>query len=211
MSARTLTQADRLIGEIDKAINVLFGPAHPRRPVPGAPGDELAEDLGRESGRLMRVNHAGEVAAQALYRGQALTARTPAAADAMKLAADEELDHLAWCETRIEELHGRTSLLNPVWYVGSFLIGALAGLSGDAASLGFITETERQVESHLRGHLDRLPPADRRSRAIVEQMTHDEMKHGQKAASLGGREPPVWIKGAMHLASRVMTGGSRWI
>jgi ubiquinone biosynthesis monooxygenase Coq7 len=211
MSRRTLSPSDRLIGEIDKAINVLFGPARSRRPIPGASGDELGEALRRESGRLMRVNHAGEVAAQALYRGQALTARNPAAADAMKLAADEELDHLAWCETRIEELHGRISLLNPVWYAGSFLIGALAGLSGDAASLGFITETERQVESHLRGHLDRLPPADRRSRAIVEQMTHDEMKHGQKAASLGGREPPIWIKGAMRLASRVMTGGSRWI
>ena len=164
-----------------------------------------------ESCRLMRVNHSGEVAAQALYRGQALTARTEAAALAMRQAATEEIDHLAWCEIRIKELNGRTSLLNPLWYAGSFLIGAVAGLSGEDASLGFITETERQVESHLRGHLDRLPAADRQSRAIVEQMTHDEMRHGAKAASLGGRDLPIWIKGAMHLASRVMTGGSRWV
>ena len=130
---------------------------------------------------------------------------------AMRQAAGEELDHLAWCAIRIKELKGRTSLLNPFWYAGSFAIGALAGLSGDATSLGFITETERQVESHLRGHLDRLPEVDRQSRAIVEQMTQDEVRHGAKAASLGGREPSLWIKGAMRLASKVMTGGSRWV
>jgi 3-demethoxyubiquinol 3-hydroxylase len=213
MSTRTFTLADRVIGEIDKAINVLCTQARPARPVPAAPGGELVPDEAdrRESCRLMRVNHAGEVAAQALYRGQALTARTEAAADAMRQAAAEEIDHLAWCEIRIKELKGRTSVLNPLWYAGSFLIGAGAGLCGDGISLGFITETERQVESHLRGHLDRLPPTDRQSRAIVEQMTHDEMRHGAKAASLGGMEPPIWIKGAMHLASRVMTGGSRWV
>jgi 3-demethoxyubiquinol 3-hydroxylase len=213
MSLRTFSLADRLIGEIDKAINVLCATANPARPIPRSSGGELApaEADRRESCRLMRVNHAGEVAAQALYRGQALTARTEPAAAAMRQAAAEEIDHLAWCEIRIKELKGRTSLLNPLWYAGSFLIGALAGLSGDATSLGFITETERQVESHLRGHLDRLPAADRQSRAIVEQMTHDEMRHGAKAASLGGREPPIWIKAAMQLASRVMTGGSRWV
>jgi ubiquinone biosynthesis monooxygenase Coq7 len=150
------------------------------------------------------------VSAQALYRGQALTARTPAAEDAMREAASEEIDHLAWCESRIKELHGRTSLLNPLWYAGSFLIGAVAGLSGDVTSLGFIIETERQVESHLRGHLERLPVADGRSRAIVEQMTRDEARHGANAAALGGREPPFWIKGAMRIASKVMTGTSRW-
>jgi 3-demethoxyubiquinol 3-hydroxylase len=213
MSTRSFSLADRVLGEIDKAINVLYSPARPGRPVPGSPGGELApgDADALESCRLMRVNHAGEVAAQALYRGQALTARTEGAADAMRQAAAEEIDHLAWCEIRIKELKGRTSLLNPLWYAGSFLIGAVAGLSGDGTSLGFITETERQVESHLRAHLDRLPAADRQSRAIVEQMTHDEMRHGAKAASLGGREPPIWIKGAMHLASRVMTGGSRWV
>jgi ubiquinone biosynthesis monooxygenase Coq7 len=166
---------------------------------------------GRRRGRIRRtVNHAGEVSAQALYRGQALTARTPAAEDAMREAASEEIDHLAWCESRIKELHGRTSLLNPLWYAGSFLIGAVAGLSGDVTSLGFIIETERQVESHLRGHLERLPVADGRSRAIVEQMTRDEARHGANAAALGGREPPFWIKGAMRIASKVMTGTSRW-
>jgi ubiquinone biosynthesis monooxygenase Coq7 len=213
MSLRTFSLTDRLLGEIDKAINVLCSQARPTRPIPRSAGGELVpgEADRRESCRLMRINHAGEVAAQALYRGQALTARTEAAAGAMRQAAAEEIDHLAWCEIRIKELKGRTSLLNPLWYAGSFLIGAVAGLSGDGASLGFITETERQVESHLRGHLDRLPAADRQSRAIVEQMTHDEMRHGAKAASLGGREPPIWIKGAMHLASRVMTGSSRWV
>jgi ubiquinone biosynthesis monooxygenase Coq7 len=211
MNRRSFSLADRLLGELDKAINVLGAPARPRRAVPGAPGDALEARQSLESVRLMRVNHAGEVAAQALYRGQALTARRPEVADAMRAAADEELDHLGWCEARIKELQGRTSVLNPLWYAGSFAIGALAGLSGDGTSLGFITETERQVESHLRGHLDRLPATDGRSRAIVEQMTHDEMKHGRDAASLGGREPPLWIKGAMRLASKVMTGGSRWI
>ncbi len=158
----------------------------------------------------MRVNHAGEVAAQALYRGQALTARNVSTANALREAAAEELDHLAWCEIRIKELKGRTSLLNPLWYAGSFFIGALAGLSGDATSLGFITETERQVESHLRGHLERLPEADRQSRAIVEQMTRDEVRHGLKATSLGGRELPSLVKGAMHLTSKLMTQSSRW-
>jgi ubiquinone biosynthesis monooxygenase Coq7 len=213
MSARTFNLGDRVIGEIDRAINVLCSSPQPARPLPEPLQGEWVPDEAdrRESCRMMRVNHAGEVAAQALYRGQALTARNDATADAMRESAAEELDHLAWCEIRIKELKGRTSLLNPFWYAGSFIIGALAGLSGDATSLGFITETERQVESHLRGHLDRLPGADRQSRAIVEQMTQDEVRHGAKAASLGGREPSLWIKGAMHLASRVMTGGSRWV
>jgi ubiquinone biosynthesis monooxygenase Coq7 len=213
MSSRSFSLSDRLIGEIDKAINVLCSQASAARPMPRSFGGELmpSEDDRLESCRLMRVNHAGEVAAQALYRGQALTARTEAAADAMRQAAAEEIDHLAWCEIRIKELRGRTSLLNPLWYAGSFLIGAAAGLSGDGSSLGFITETERQVESHLRGHLGRLPAADRQSRAIVEKMAEDEMRHGAKAASLGGREPPIWIKGAMRLASKVMTRGSRWL
>ncbi len=222
MGARTFTLADRIIGEIDKAINVLCSPAHPARALPPVPGGSdsppresqrpaVDESERLESCRLMRVNHAGEVAAQALYRGQALTARNPSTAAAMRRAAAEEMDHLAWCEIRIKELKGRTSLLNPLWYGGSFVIGALAGLSGDGSSLGFIAETERQVESPLRGHLERLPAADRQSRAIVEQMTHDEMRHGADAVSLGGREPPLWIKKAMQLTSKLMTGGSRWL
>jgi ubiquinone biosynthesis monooxygenase Coq7 len=213
MNGRTYRLLDRMIGEIDRAINVLAGPARAARAFPGEGAAESLEDPADrlEASRLMRVNHAGEVAAQALYRGQALTARNSQLAESMHRAAAEEMDHLAWCETRIKELQGRTSVLNPLWYAGSFLIGATAGLSGDRASLGFMAETERQVESHLRGHLDRLPAADRRSRAILEKMTHDEVRHGAQAAALGGRDLPIWVKGAMHLTSRLMTGSSRWI
>ncbi len=164
-----------------------------------------------ESIRLMRVNHAGEVAAQALYRGQALGARDSTVSDAMRQAAAEEMDHLAWCEQRLQELHGRTSLLNPLWYAGSFLIGAVAGAFGDRTSLGFITETERQVESHLNDHMRRLPQADRRSRRILEQMADDEVRHGAMALALGGKELPTALRDAMRLTSRVMTGGSYWL
>ena len=159
----------------------------------------------------MRVNHSGEVAAQALYQGQALTARDPAVAAAMRHAAAEEADHLAWCEQRLKELNGRTSLLNPLWYAGSFAIGALAGALGRRASLGFVAETEQQVESHLRGHMQRLGGADPRSRAILEQMTHDEMQHGAQAASLGAKQLPFPVGAAMRLTSRLMTAGSYWL
>ena len=175
-------------------------------------GELVLDEADRlESSRLMRVNHAGEVAAQALYQGQALTAHDSAVSDSMRQAAAEEIDHLAWCEQRLKELNGRTSLLNPVWYAGSFAIGAVAGTLGDRASLGFITETERQVESHLRDHMERLPAADTRSRAILEQMSHDEMRHGATAASLGGKDLPFPLRRAMRLISRVMTRGSYWL
>jgi 3-demethoxyubiquinol 3-hydroxylase len=210
MNARKLAPADRLLGEIGKAINVLWAPARASRSAPPITGGEfvLSEEDRLESSRLMRVNHAGEVAAQALYRGQALLARDSATESALSQAAAEEIDHLAWCEQRIGELNGRTSVLNPLWYAGSFMIGALAGALGRGPSLGFVTETERQVESHLRDHLERLPAADRRSRAIVEQMTHDERQHGAKAAALGGADLPGWIRGAMRLTARLMTLGS---
>ena len=213
MSARSFSLSDRLIGEIDKAINVLFSSARANRAFPAASGGEFVQDEGArlESARLMRVNHSGEVAAQALYRGQALTARDSGVAGAMRQAASEEMDHLAWCEQRIRELQGRTSVLNPLWYFGSFLIGSVAGALGDRASLGFISETERQVESHLRGHLDRLPPTDERSRAILEQMTHDEVRHGATATALGGEELPLPIRVAMRASSRLMTHGSYWL
>jgi 3-demethoxyubiquinol 3-hydroxylase len=159
----------------------------------------------------MRVNHAGEVAAQALYRGQALTARNREAATAMSQSAAEEIDHLAWCEQRIAELGGRVSLLNPLWYGGSFLIGSLAGAFGDRTSLGFLSETERQVEAHLQSHLERLPAADHRSRAIVERMQQDEVEHGVKADTLGAATLPAWVRGAMRLTSRWMTRGSYWL
>ena len=171
----------------------------------------LGESQRAESARLMRVNHSGEVAAQALYQGQAFTADDPAVSAAMRHAAAEEADHLAWCELRLRELKGRTSVLNPLWYAGSFAIGALAGVLGRGAGLGFVAETERQAESHLRGHMDRLGAADPRSRAILERMTHDEMQHGAQASSLGGKELPVPVRTAMRLASRLMTGGSYWL
>ncbi len=183
------------------------------RAAPAASGAELVLQAPErlESVRLMRVNHSGEVAAQALYQGQALTARDPGVAEAMRHAAAEEMDHLAWCEQRLKELDGRTSHLNPLWYAGSFVIGALAGTLGDRTSLGFVAETEKQVESHLREHLDRLPAADTHSRAIVLEMTHDEMKHGAAAAALGGKELPFPLRAAMRLTARLMTEGSYWL
>ncbi len=213
MNSRIFSLADRVLGEIDRAIKVLASPVHTLRANPAAPGGEpaLKEAERQESIRLMRVNHAGEVAAQALYRGQALAARDSAVSDAMRQAAAEEMDHLAWCEQRLEELHGRTSLLNPVWYAGSFAIGAVAGAFGDRSSLGFITETERQVESHLHDHMQRLPQADRRSRLILEQMAADEARHGATALALGGKELPIALRIAMRLVSRVMTRGSYWL
>jgi len=187
-------------------------PPRALRAAPEAPdGDGLEEAERAESVRLMRVNHAGEVAAQALYRGQALTARDPKVKSAMDQAAAEEIDHLAWCEQRLKELKGRPSLLNPIWYFGSLALGAFAGAWGDRASLGFIAETEKQVESHLRGHLKRLSPKDLRSKAILEQMTHDEMAHGAKAASMGGKPLPFPITWAMRTTSELMTRGSYWI
>jgi ubiquinone biosynthesis monooxygenase Coq7 len=213
MAPRTFSILDRVIGEIDKAIKVLAAPVRPGRPSPAGAGGELvlAEAERLESSRLMRVNHSGEVAAQALYQGQALTARDAAVADAMRQAGAEEMDHLAWCEARLTELHAPTSRLNPVWYAGSFAIGAVAGVFGDRTSLGFIAETEKQVEAHLRGHLERLPAADHRSRAIVSQMTHDEVAHGAQAASLGATLLPWPLRWAMRLTSRLMIRSSYWL
>lgn len=210
MPGRAYSFLDRFIGEIDRTINTLAAPARAARSPPKPTGGELVlDEVDRlESARLMRVNHAGEVAAQALYQGQAVTARDPAVAQVLRQAAAEEIDHLAWCEQRLEELGGRTSLLNPAWYLGSFAIGALAGALGDRVSLGFIAETEKQVEAHLRDHLERLPAADHRSRAIVEQMTHEEAAHGAKATALGGHPLSFPLREAMRFASRVMTGGS---
>jgi 3-demethoxyubiquinol 3-hydroxylase len=212
MESRDFGFADRLVGEIDKIIKVLTVPARAARPLPSAPAaDELPPAERSNSARLMRVNHAGEVAAQALYQGQALTARDPMVKSAMNQAAAEETDHLAWCAQRLAELRGRPSVLNPLWYFGSYAIGAVAGLLGDRASLGFVAETERQVEAHLRDHLGRLSPQDLRSRAILEQMTHDEIRHGAKASSMGGQALPIPVSFAMRATSRLMTRGSYWI
>jgi ubiquinone biosynthesis monooxygenase Coq7 len=217
MEVRQFTFADRLIGEIDKAINVLASSQPAAREIPRAavepsgPLEVLGDVERRESGRLMRVNHAGEVSAQALYQGQALTARSPAVASAMRRSAAEETDHLAWCRSRLDELGARPSLLNPLWYAGSFFIGALAGAFGDRTSLGFIAETERQVESHLSEHENRLPAADQQSRAILEQMKKDEIEHGLRATALGGTALPLPIRLGMRLTSRLMTRGSYWL
>jgi ubiquinone biosynthesis monooxygenase Coq7 len=159
----------------------------------------------------MRVNHAGEIAAQALYHGQALVARSDATRDLLLHAAKEETDHLAWCETRLAELGSRPSLLNPLWYCGSFAIGVLAAVTGDRTSLGFVVETERQVEGHLDEHLSRLPSGDTRSRAILKQMQTDEIRHGASAKAAGGAELPAPISALMRHAARVMTTTAYWI
>jgi len=212
MDTRSFNLIDIALGEIDKAIKTLTAPSHSSRPAPAAPEGEVLQEAQRAlSARLMRVNHSGEVAAQALYQGQALTARDATVSAALRHAAAEETDHLAWCELRLRELKGRTSVLNPLWYAGSFAIGALAGALGRSASLGFVAETERQVESHLRSHMERLGRADRRSLAILEQMTHDEIQHGAQAAALGGKELPFPVAVAMRLTSLLMTHGSYWL
>jgi 3-demethoxyubiquinol 3-hydroxylase len=212
MQSRSFDAIDRVIGELDKAIKTLSVPARPSRDPPEAPeGEPLSESQRARSARLMRVNHSGEVAAQALYQGQALTAGDVAVAAAMRRAAAEETDHLAWCESRLRELNGRTSLLNPLWYAGSLAIGALAGVLGPGMNLGFVAETERQVEVHLRGHMERMGDADPRSRAILEQMTHDEMQHGAQATSMGGKVLPIPVRMAMRLTARLMTEGSYWL
>jgi len=213
MSARQYRLLDRVLGEINKAINVLYAAPKASQPLPGtAPDAPVLEDAERrEASRLMRVNHAGEVAAQALYRGQALVAREPATRALMERSAQEEFDHLAWCAERIDALGGHTSRLNPLWYGGSFVIGALAGLRGDRFSLGFITETEHQVEQHLDSHLERLPVADQRSREVLDRMRHDEIRHGRNASASGGQPLPLPIRLAMRLTSRFMTHGSYWI
>lgn len=204
---------DRLITGFDRGLRTVFAPAHSVRPVPGAQIEEseIPAAERQQAASLMRVNHSGEVCAQALYQGQAMTARDSGARQALEQAAAEETEHLAWTERRIEELGGRKSLLNPFWYAGSFAIGAAAGLLGDRWNLGFLAETERQVVAHLEGHLERLPAADQKSRAIVEQMRDDEARHATSALQHGAAELPSPVKLAMRLSSRVMTGVAHWI
>lgn len=199
---------DQLIAEFDKALRAVFAPAPTRRPVPGSdvPMPELSPEERRHAAALMRVNHCGEICAQALYQGQALTSRDLGIRRALEHAAWEETEHLAWTERRIQELGGRKSLLNPLWYAGSLALGVLAGKAGDSWNLGFLAETERQVERHLDSHLRRLPPADQRSRSIVGQMKLDEMSHAQIAVNLGGVDLPAPVRFAMKLSSKVMTG-----
>lgn len=198
---------DRLIVEFDRALRTVFAEARSRREIPGAdaPEGELSDAERRRVVGLMRVNHCGEICAQALYQGQSLSSGDPLIGDALREAADEETEHLAWTEKRIGELGGRKSLLNPFWYVGSLAMGILAGKLGDKWNLGFLAETERQVEAHLDGHLGKLPVRDHRSRAIVEQMRDDEVRHAQTAVRLGAAELPAPVRLAMRLTARVMT------
>ena len=209
MDVRSLSRLDQWLSAGDQALRTLFGSVSASRPQPrGEPAggtDGLPEQERRLSGALMRINHVGEVCAQALYQAQALTARTPELRQQMLHAAQEELDHLAWTQQRLKELGDRPSLLNPLWYAGSFAIGLAAGRAGDAVSLGFVVETERQVEEHLAGHLDRLPAQDRASRAIVEQMRQDEARHGRAAREAGAAELPAPLSRLMQGAARVMT------
>ena len=204
---------DRFLTSLDNALRTVAGSSHAGRPYPAATLD--ADSLGNEdraqAGALMRVNHVGEVCAQALYQAQALTARSEALRLQMLDAAKEETDHLAWTQRRMGELGARASLLNPLWYAGSFAIGLLAGRLGDRTSLGFVVETERQVEQHLASHLDRLPQADLRSRAVVEAMKTDERRHAESALDAGASLLPAPVRWLMAAAARVMTGTAQRI
>ena len=198
---------DQLIGEFDRALRTVAGVAHARRPSPAArvAEAELQSDERAHAAALMRVNHVGEVCAQALYQGQSLTARDAHTRAELEQAAREEEDHLAWSAERIRELGGRASLLNPLWYAGAFAMGAAAGALGDRWNLAFLAETERQVEEHLSGHLAALPEHDRRTRTVVEAMRADEARHRATALALGAAELPAPVKDAMRLAAKVMT------
>lgn len=198
---------DKIITEFDTGLRTLLAKPHSVRPHPDQdiPDVPLSSADKQHAAALMRINHTGEVCAQALYSGQALTAKTAATSNTMQQAAREETEHLAWCESRIHELGGRTSLLNPLFYAGSFAIGAVAGVLGDKWSLGFLEETEKQVGDHLNSHLNQLPPADQKSRKIVEQMRIDEAKHANDAKHLGAAELPTPVKFCMKQMSKVMT------
>jgi len=204
-----MISGDDLIASADLALRTLNRGARAGRPMPRATAHDgdatLSPDERKLSGALMRVNHVGEVCAQALYAAQALTARTPELRAQMVAAGREETDHLAWTERRLDELGDRTSLLNPLWYAGAFAIGLLAGRAGDRISLGFVVETERQVEAHLASHLQRLPAADAESRAVVAQMKDDEARHADEALAAGGAAMPAPVRWLMQSAARVMT------
>lgn len=204
---------DSFILQFDRALRTVFVPAPTVRPLPGETllEAEMTISEKRHAASLMRVNHVGEVCAQALYAGQAFTAQDLVVQCALEHAAWEETEHLNWTERRINELGGRKSLLNPLWYAGAWTIGAVAGKLGDPISLGFLAETERQVEAHLLGHLERLPQNDHRSRAIVDQMKADEIAHAETAVRLGAADLPAPAKSAMKLSAKVMTGTAYWI
>ena len=198
---------EQLITTFDTGLRTLFATAHAARPRPDADLEDPALDDASKhhAAALMRINHVGEVCAQALYSGQAITSKNPQIVKALQHAAAEETDHLAWCEARINELGGRKSLLNPLWYVGSFTLGAVAGALGDKWNLGFLAETENQVAAHLQNHLQQLSNADIKTRTIVNQMQQDEAVHASEANALGASELPAPIKTGMKIASKIMT------
>lgn len=204
---------DALLTAADTALRTLFAVPRASGPTPqsAAPGAELTDEEKRLSAALMRVNHVGEVCAQALYTAQALTTPDPALREHFMRACDEETDHLAWTKQRLDELGSHTSVLNPLWYAGAFGIGLLAGRMGNATSLGFVVETERQVEAHLLSHLGRLPAGDTASRAIVTQMAADEVQHAVEAQRAGALELPAPVKGLMRAAAKVMTTTAHYI
>ncbi|MBT9568622.1 MAG: 2-polyprenyl-3-methyl-6-methoxy-1,4-benzoquinone monooxygenase [Thiobacillus sp.] len=200
-----MNRLDQLITTFDQGLRTVFASPHAARPYPGSgPEADLSGTEKARAAALMRVNHVGEVCAQALYAGQALTTRNEAVRAELEHAAREETDHLAWCEQRISELGGRKSLLNPLWFGGAFAMGAASGLLGDKWNLGFLAETERQVEAHLDGHLQQLPDTDAKSRAVVEQMKADEARHAQSAVDHGGAPLPPPVKWAMGQAAELM-------
>jgi len=214
MRKQKMKPVDALIVNLDRVLGALAGGSRGtgrHYPAQGVSGDPLEENQRRHAAGLMRVNHAGEVAAQALYHAQSLTARNPRLRNQLAQAADEESDHLRWCRQRLVELNSRTSVLDPFWYLGSFAIGAAAGAISDRANLGFLAETEHQVVAHLDGHLQRLPVEDSRSRAVVRQMREDERQHAHGAESSGAVSMPDLVKGAMSLASRLMTTSAYWL
>jgi ubiquinone biosynthesis monooxygenase Coq7 len=211
MQRRKLSILDQLIENADQALRTLSGEANQaQRPSPGTAKSEgeLSPEERRHAAGLMRVNHTGEVCAQALYQGQALTARLPGVREEMEQAAAEEVDHLVWCEERLKQLGGHTSRLNPLWYGLSFTLGAAAGIAGDRWSLGFVAATEDRVCRHLQEHLEKLPEDDHRSRSILEQMLEDEQRHGAAALEAGGEEFPEPVKRAMAGVARLMTDSS---
>ncbi len=206
-------KTDTLIVEFDRALRTLLAPASTMRPVPGndLPEAELSEAERAHVAALMRINHCGEICAQALYQGQSLTSRSDVARQSLEKAGQEETEHLAWTARRIEEMGGRKSLLNPLWYAGSLAMGVVAGKCGDRWNLGFLAETERQVEAHLEGHKMRLPEQDQRSRAILEQMRVDEARHAEMALQLGAKSLPSPIKTAMRLSAKLMTSVAYYV
>ncbi|MBM3336763.1 MAG: 2-polyprenyl-3-methyl-6-methoxy-1,4-benzoquinone monooxygenase [Betaproteobacteria bacterium] len=208
-----MTRFDNFICAFDRSLRVISGVSVAHRPNPAAKLSEqpLSEQERRHSAGLMRVNHVGEVCAQALYEAQARFARNPRTQAQLRHAGEEELDHLAWTAARLTELGSRPSLLNPLWYAGSFALGAIAARMGDAQSLGFVVETERQVEAHLNSHLSELPTADLRSRAIVAQMRDDEAAHGASAQAMGAVDLPLPVRAAMRGMAKVMTGTAYYL